>query len=697
MVLNPDCVAVIGASGDPAKFGGRAMHFLVRHRYAGTIVPVNPGGGEILGIRAYRRIGDAPARVDVALIAVPARHVPVALAESGAAGVRCCVVLTAEFAETGAEGAEREAELTRIARRFGMRLIGPNCLGYINPHINLALTSSVALAVEPMPRGAIGLVSQSGSLMAAMISHASDLGTGVSAAITVGNQADLETCDFIEHFIDDATTRAICIYVEGLKDGRRFLELAERCRTAGKPLLAVKAGRSEAGAHIARSHTASLAGSQEVWEAACRDRAVCLLDDPESMIQCADFLVRFGAPRGEGVAALSPSGGTIAVTSDRIVAAGLQLAELTPGTRAELGKLFPAGRPLNPLDVGGLPRDQSMEGAMKAQELLARDPQVGVLLIVVATTPQLDEKVRRWGEAALALGKPTAILLTPGSLVDGARAALREIGCPFTNRMDDALRVIGTAVEYGRTLRVERETCGAPAFCSHVASFAARYAPGRLTELETKAMLRAAGLATTDDVIASSAEEAARAASTLGYPVALKAMCRDLVHKSDIGAVKLGLADAQAVTNAWREIHENIARSMPSARVDGIVVQRMAGGGIEMIVGTKWDPQFGAVAMVGTGGVWVELLEDVKLALAPVTASQALRLIRGLRAWPLLDGARGRPRADTAGLADTVSRVSWIAATLGPRLIELDVNPLLVGPEGGGTIALDGRAALSDQ
>ncbi len=528
-----------------------------------------------------------------------------------------------------------------------------------------------------------------------MISHAQDLGTGFSACISVGNQADLEICDFVEYFLADPVTRAICLYVEALKDPRRFLELADHCREAGKPLLAVKAGRSEAGRHIAQSHTASLAGSYAVWDAVCRDRAVCVLDDPENMIQCADFLIRFGVPASDGVAALSPSGGAIAVAADRISAAGLRLAEFSRATLWALRAIVPAERPLNPLDIGGLPREQSLESALKAQELFARDPEVGVVFIVVATTPQLDEKVRRWGEAALQLGKPIMILLTPGSLVDGARAALREIGCPFTNRMDDALRVIRTAVEYGGALCARQETVDRPGFCTEVASFAADKAPGHLTEPETKQLLRAAGIASTADIVARSVEDAISAADRIGYPVVVKALSREVVHKSDIGAVKLSLADAQAVTHAWREIHENVARHAPQAALDGCIVQPMVTGGIEMIIGATCDPQFGAVVMVGTGGVWVEILKDVQFALAPVTSAQALRLIRSLRAWPLLDGARGRPRADTTALADVVARVSWVAATLGPQLVELDVNPLLVKAEQQGTIALDARATLA--
>lgn len=696
-VLNPDSVAVVGASADPAKFGGRVMHFLVQHRYAGRIVPVNRGGGAVLGIASYPRIGDAPGPIDVALLAVPAPQLPAAVDECGAAGVRCCVVLTADFAELGAEGAARQQELTRIARSRNMRIIGPNCLGFINPHLNLALTSSVALATEPMPKGAIGLISQSGSLMAATISHAQDLGTGFSVCATVGNQADLEICDFIEYLVDDAATRAICLYVEGLKDGQRFLKLAERCRAAGKPLLAVKAGRSETGGRITQSHTASLAGSHAVWEAACRDHAVCMLDDPESMIQCADFLIRFGVPANDGIAVISPSGGTVAVTCDRIAAAGLRLAELSPETRQELGGIFPPARPLNPLDIGGLAREQSMPGALQAYELLARDSSVGVVLIAVATTPQLDEKVKRWGELALKLGKPTAILLTPGTLVDGARKSLREIGCPYTNRMDDALRVIKSAIDYGRALREPRETLTAPAYCEKVAAHVASLRAGRLTEPEVKQLLRICGIGAAPDIVAASAESAVEAADKTGYPVVLKAVCRDLVHKSDIGAVKLNLHNAADVRRAFNDIRRSVQDYLPDARFDGCTVQPMLRGedGMEMIVGARWDPQFGAVVVVGAGGVLVELLEDVQMALAPVSTDKARKLIRELRVWRLLDGARRRPRADIEALADALARASWLAATLGPRLAELDINPLLVNAQGRGAIALDGRATLT--
>ena len=691
--LNPRAVAVVGASSDPAKFGGRVMQFLLKHGYGGRIVPVNPSATSVLGLPVYKNVADAGGPIDVALLAVPAPHLPAALEQCGAAAVPCCVVITADFAELGDEGAAQEAELVRIARRHGTRLIGPNCLGFINPHLKLALTSSVALSVEPMPIGSIGLVSQSGSMMASMISHAMDCGAGFSACVTVGNQADLEICDFIEYFLADTATRAICLYVEGLKNGPRFLELTERCLAAGKPLLAVKAGSSEAGAHIARSHTASLAGSHAVWQAVCRDHGVIAIDDPESMIACAHFLTCFGAARSRGIGVISPSGGTIAVTADRIAADGLELAQLTASTRAGLARIVPPARPFNPLDVGGLAREIALSAAEDAQALFSEDATVGIVFIVVATTPQLDEKVRRWGKAALSSGTPTALLFTPGSLVDSARAALREIGCPYTDRMDDALRVIRAAVVYHDVLSAPRAETIEPDFIGALERHVTALSQGRVTEAEAKALLHVAGIPTTRDIVAANEDAAVAAAEAIGFPVVMKAVCRDLVHKSDIGAVKLGLVDSDSVRNAWRDIVVSLEQHMPQSKLDGCVVQNMVSGGVELILGARWDPQFGAVVMAGAGGVFVELFQDVALALAPLTSERARTLLEGLQVWPLLNGARGREPYDAHALTDALVRLSWLACTLGPRLVELDINPLLVQIRG--VIALDARATLN--
>lgn len=687
-ILAPRHIAVVGASADRGKFGGRVMHFLVSHGYGGRISPVHPRAKEVLGLPAYDDIRAAPPGIDVALLAVPADELPRSVTRCGEAGVRCCVVLTADFAETGAAGAERERGLVAAAQAHGMRLLGPNCLGYINPREKLALTSSVALAAEPMPGGVIGLVSQSGSLMASLISRAQDTGAGYTVAASIGNQADLELCDFIEYFVEDEATRVICAYVEGVRDGGRFLALADRCRAAGKPLLVVKAGRSAAGAGIARSHTASLAGTAEVWEAACRERGIMLLDDPEAMIDAAHFLSVFDVPRTDAVAALSPSGGTIALAADRLAAAGVPLAAPSPATRTALAAFVPPSRPCNPLDVGGLAREAGLPAAIAAQAAFAQDPSVGVTLIVVATTPQLEDKVRAWGATAVASRVPTALVFTPGTLVDGARRALRALGCPYTDRLDDALRVVRCALDYGRMRR--RLARPAPML---PAAPRGGWPSGRLTEPEAKALIARYGIAAPAAATCADLDSALAAAGRFGYPVVLKAVCRELVHKSDIGAVALDLADADALRAAWMRIAQAVRTHHPDAHFEGCSLQTLVREpGIELVLGARHDPTFGPVVMVGAGGVYVEILNDVRIALAPIDAEQALTLIGELRIAPLLTGARGRPPLAMAAAAQALAQLSTLAAALGPRLVELDVNPLHVGVHG--ALALDARATL---
>jgi acyl-CoA synthetase (NDP forming) len=694
-ILNPRSIAVIGASSDTLKFGGRVIRYVVDHGYGGRIVPVNPSATHVCGIPAFATIGAASGTIDVAVLAVPTPHIASSLEECGKVGVKCAVVITADYAEIGAEGKARQDELVAIARRHGIRLIGPNCLGFINPHANLALTSSVALALKPMPKGNIGVVSQSGSVMASLITNARDVGAGVSVAASIGNQADLELCDFIEYFADDPNTKAIAIYAEGLRDGKRFIAAARRCREAGKPLVIAKSGTTEAGSRLTQSHTASLAGTHAVFEAVCREEAVCLVDDPERAIMAAHLLARFGAPRGEGVAVLSPSGGTVAVAADRVTRAGLKIAELSPATATRLRNYIPPTRPLNPLEFGGLPTNKSFEVNTEALGWLREDPNVAAVLLAAASAPQVDEKIKRWGEIALAGDKPVVLVLCPGSLVDKGRAELRTLGCPFVNRMDDAIGVLRAAMDYGNALRRVRANPERPAEIGDVNATADRFAPGTLTEHETKALLAAAGIPVTREIEVARVEEAPSAAAALGFPVALKAVSRQVSHKSDAGGVQLGLHDELSVRDAAARIADSLARYLPSAALEGLLVQEMAHGELEVIVGSRWDVQFGAVVMVGLGGVYVELLGDVQMALAPVSHLRTVEMLGALKGWPLLAGTRGRAPLDVDALAGTIVRVSWLAAELGPRLIELDANPVLVRRAGEGVTAVDARATLA--
>jgi acetyl-CoA synthetase (ADP-forming) len=417
---------------------------------------------------------------------------------------------------------------------------------------------------------------------------------------------------------------------------------------------------------------------------------VIALDDPESMIHCAHALIRMGGATAPGVAAFSPSGGTIALTADRLAAAGLPLADLAQATRDALHGIIPPARPLNPLDIGGLARGEALSTAIEVQAVLSADPQVGVVLVVVATTPELEQKVTKWAEAALRTRKPTVILLTPGSLLDDVRRKLRALRCPYTDRMDDALRVVRAMIEYGRVAAgATRETTPIPKPDVPLPELA----EGRLSESEAKALLGRIGIDSPAEIASRSVEQAIAAAEQLGYPVVLKAVARELVHKSDAGGVRLGLRNADEVRDAWTQIEERLERERPDCALEAMSVQAMIRGGLEIVAGVRRDEQFGAVLMVGAGGIFVELVRDVAFALAPLGREEARELVAGLKLWPLLTGARGAVPLDVEALVDTLVRLSALAETLGPRLLEIEINPLLV--RSSGAIALDARATIA--
>jgi acyl-CoA synthetase (NDP forming) len=693
-VLHPSSVAVFGASDNVAKFGGRIMHYLVRHAFPGRIVPVNPGRTDVLDRRCYPRIGDAPGPIDVAILAVPPAAVVPAVTECADAGVRCCVIMTTGFAEAGAEGAALQDALVGIVRRSGMRLLGPNCMGLINPHHHLALTSSLVLDVESLPPGPVGLISQSGALMVSMYNRAYDAGIGFSACVSLGNQADVEMCDVLEYMLEDGRTKAIAMYAEGFRDARRFLALADACRARGTPLVVVKAGRTDAGVRAARSHTASLAGSYAVFEAVCRERGVLLTDDLDGMILAADLLWRSPPSRGRRVAVLSPSGGGAAAGVDRLGEAGIELAALTSATKDALREIFHPPQADNPIDLGGRRDGDPVAAAERAMALMAGDSGVDAVLVVLTTVPFYEETTRALASAANRSGKPVLFAVTPGSAADGPRRVLREAGCRVYDRLDDALRVAKLWAAHGRSPVRPAEAAAAPMPADAAARAALASLPaGALTAPEVRGLLDAYGIPVAKERTVRGVEEAVAAAEAIGYPVALKAVARGLVHKTDAGAVRLGLRDAAAVARAWDEIMTAV-RPLPGVEVEGGVVQEMVAGSAEMIVGARRDEQFGPVVLVGWGGLLVEVLRDVRLASVPLTAAGAMELMRGLRLWPVLQGVRGQPPLDAGAVAEIAARAGRLAADLGDRLVELDLNPIVVRARGQGAVVVDCRATL---
>jgi acetyl-CoA synthetase (ADP-forming) len=457
-------------------------------------------------------------------------------------------------------------------------------------------------------------------------------------------------------------------------------------------VLVVKTGRTPAGVRSARSHTASLAGAWEVFEAVCREEGAVLARDPDDMVRAAHFLIRHRAPRRGGAVILSSSGGGCGIASDRVSELGVPLAVLTPQSRARLGELLQPPQADNPVDLGGRRPPEEIEIAGDVARILFEDPGAAYGLVILTSMPFFARRAGLIGEAALATDKPVMIALTPGAAAEAPRRALRELGQFYFDRTEDALRVLALVADHDALRASPAPLAARPAGLPEGRALV--LPEGSLTEGEVKRLLAAYDIPVATEHLAATPEAAAGAAMVLGFPVVVKAVSRRIVHKSDVGAVRLDLASPEEVTVAARTMRDTLRAAGLDSDLEGFSVQPMVRGEAEVIVGARRDPHFGAVVMVGLGGIAVELLNDVALAPAPVSPGRARALIAALRGAALLTGARGRPPVDVASIADVVARVSWLAADLGPRLDDLEINPLIVRRDGGGAVAVDARATL---
>lgn len=685
-ILAAESIVVIGASEDQSKFGGRLFRMLLRHQFKGRIYPVSSSRKELFGVPTYPTVADLPEAPALAVILVPrdaALATVQACVEKGAKGI---IIVTAQFSDAGPEGAEIERRMVEIARRGGARLWGPNCLGIISPAKRLVLNSSLALDVDDLIQSPVGFVSQSGALMATLFDKARRRGFGFSHMISVGNQADLELCEFVDFLIDDPDTEVICTYVEGLKDPARFRAVAAKAHAKGKPWLMLKSGRTEAGAQAAFSHTASLAGSFRAFEAVCAEHGIVLVDDQDAMQMLAACLVRYRKRPLRHLAVMSPSGGSAALACDRLSEAGIPLAQFDAATDQALKTVLNAPSAGNPVDFSASP--PGVVG--KAMELVAQDGAADAALCLITTAPVLDQTCAAIADSA---GRdfPTLFVIHPGESADAARAALVDRQVPYFDSFDDAIRVLKGWYALGRCKPAAASRDDArPAGLAHVTWPAGE----ALGEFETKAVLESYGISVNRGSVAKDAEQAVSICAGLTFPVVVKVVSSDIVHKSDIGGVILDLPDAAAVGDAVRSMQARVRKAMPDAVIDGYLVQEMVGGGTEFIVGVNVDRDFGPMIVVGVGGILVELLDDVAVAPAPVSPARAAEMLGSLKAAKLLQGIRGRAPLDVGALSELVSRVSWLAADHRDRLVELDVNPVLVRPNGEGCVAVDGRALL---
>ncbi|HYZ32225.1 MAG TPA: acetate--CoA ligase family protein [Crenalkalicoccus sp.] len=680
-LVRPRSVAVVGASDEPARIGGRPIAYMKKKGFPGAIWPVNPKRATVQGLPAFASVDALPATPDVAIIAVPPPLAIAAVEALGARGCRALIVFTAGFAEVDEAGAALQAELAAVAARYGARLLGPNCLGLFNAPAAFYGTFSASFEKGwPIP-GPIGIASQSGAYGTHVFAAALDRGLGTNVCITTGNEADISLGDVIGWMAQAPEVEVICAYAEGIREAPRFLAALESARRSRKPVVMMKVGRSALGGAAARSHTASIAGDDAVTEAVLEEFGVVRARTTEEMLDIAYAATRRIYPARNTLGVLTVSGGAGVLISDAAEAAGVAMPPMPEDAQAALRGLVPFCAPRNPVDcTAQVTNDLPLIG--RFTESVARDGGYASILAFWSQVaagrsvgPALQEQLRTV-RAAYPDRLWVISMLAPNKV--------REYEADGFLVFEDPSRAVGAIAAMGRfgaAFAAERE---APPPIPAV-----RLPEATPSEAVAKILLDTAGIPAVPEHAASDSEAAVAAAEAIGYPVVLKILSPDILHKSEMGGVLLDIADAAAVRHGFGLLLERARHHAPAARIEGVLVAKQIKGTVEMALGVLRDPVFGPVAMVGLGGVFIEVLKDVAFRRCPFGPATAERMIRGLRGFPLLDGARGRPKADVAALARALSALSAFAVAAGPRLASVDVNPLLVLPEGQGCFAAD--------
>lgn len=689
----PRGVAVVGASATAGSLGHRLLGYLRDHRYGGGIYPVNPRYPEVEGLACYPCVSAIPGPVDLVLALVGAERVMGMLEDCAAKGVAYVVVHASGFGEMGERGAALEQEMAAYARAHGMRIIGPNCIGLVSPPEHLVAGFSPLFSRVRFEPGNLGMVTQSGALGYGIVSLAVERGLRFSRIVNTGNEADLCTAELVEELLNDQVTSTILVYSEGIKRAADWRPLGSLSLQRRKPVIVLKAGRSEAGSRAAASHTASLAGDDAVWEAAFRQLGMLRVDDVDDMLDLAAIFQQPRRPAGPGVGVMTTSGGAGILAVDSLSAAGLGVPALGKDARQEIQAVFPTfGTIANPLDLTGqmLSDPTLFRTALRS---LARDPSLDALLVCfcVLQGAEVDRAVDDLLTVLAETGKPILVSRTGGEfLAPGAAVKLQQAGVPVFSTPARAARAIAALARFSQ---------GGPGL--GLAPLPARGTappgwpqPGEtLTERETKSVLAGAGLPVTREVLVTTPAEAAAAAEKMGYPVVVKIDSRDIPHKTEAGGLRLDLRDSAAVQDAFKGVMASARAFRPEARLNGCLVQEQVEGSIaEFLVGVSPSP-IGPLVSVGFGGVFVEVFKDVSQRLAPLTALDASAMLAELRGYRLLTGVRGRPAADLEALADVVARVSGLALQW-PGQWELDLNPVLVMPAGKGCRIADALLIL---
>jgi acetate---CoA ligase (ADP-forming) len=693
MFFNPQAVAVIGASRTPGKLGHAVLRNVVEYGYRGAVYPVNPKADEIMGLRCYPSVLEVPGPVDLAVVLIPSGYVAQALTECGEKGVKGAVIISAGFREVGGEGWQREREMVEIATRYGMRLVGPNSLGVIDTISNL----NASFAAGMPRRGSIAFMSQSGALCTSVLDMALAENVGFSRFVSFGNKADVDEITFIRAWEHDPHTSVIVAYVEGIDRGIEFMQVARQV-SCDKPIIAIKSGTTTAGSRAVSLHTGTLAGSERAYNAAFRQSGVIRAWSVEELFDYSIAFARQPLLANDRIAIVTNAGGPGIMATDACEKAGLQLASLAAGTLDTLRTALPVtASVLNPVDVLG---DALADRYSLALETVICDPNVGGVLVIL--TPQImteiKETARAVGELSRKSEKPIFGCFMGQQRIQPGIDVLNQYAVPNYRVPERAVAAMAAMVQH-RHWR-ERPPLAVETFDvdqGRVHSvFEQVRSEGRIAigDAEAREVLEAYGFATPRTFLARDPDEAVRFADKVGFPVVLKIASPDILHKTDVGGVKLNIMTLQDVRDAFELMIYRASRYVPDADIWGCLVQEMVLGGKEVVVGMNRDPHFGPLLMFGLGGIYVEALQDVSFRVAPLDRRDARQMITEIQAHNLLRGVRGERPADLEALAEAILRLAQLVTDF-PEIIEFDVNPLTVFEAGQGVIGIDMRLVLA--
>ncbi|NPV76950.1 MAG: acetate--CoA ligase family protein [Anaerolineae bacterium] len=692
-LFRPKAVAVVGASATPGKIGYTVVKNLIDSKYEGNIYPINPKASDILGLKAYPSVKDVPGFIDAAVIVVPSTLVPQAVIECGEKGVKGLIIITSGFSEVGQK--DLEAQIVQSANNYGMRILGPNIVGSLSnsDKLNASFAPFLPLA------GKASLVSQSGALLIAIDAATYTRKVGFDKLISIGNMADVSIADIVEWLNEDENTTCISLYIEGLKDGRHFMEASRKAR---KPIVALKAGVSAHGAAAAASHTGSLAGAAKVYGAAFQQAGVLQATDLDNLFDTTLALSLQPPMNGENLLIITNGGGVGVLATDAAEKYGLPLKFAPADVQAELKKHMPEfGSAKNPVDLTGMAGNEWYADSVRFS---LSHPWVDGLVVLYCETAMTDPQ-----EIAIAIhkaiqesgekNKPVAVSFVGGERSAQAMTWLVEHGIPAYGAPDKAVNALASLREYARIKEMAHEDTS---ICKNenreqaLKVINAARAEGResLTEVEAKQVFTAYGLPVTTTTLAHTEDEAVQMANKIGFPVVMKIVSPDILHKSDAGGVKVNIKDEKEVREAYQAILSNAKAYKADADIHGIAIQEMAPWGTEVILGSINDPTFGPTLMFGLGGIFVEVLKDVTFRVTPVSTSQALRMLGEIRGAPILGGVRGEAPRDRKMLADTICNYSSMILDLADEISESDANPVLVYEEGKGVKVVDARIIL---